>query len=573
MVPFLEAEHAGELDTLSERPPRLALAQYSVINPGLYCHFTTVVHINAQAIRNSNAFQEAMSEFALPEGFQLAMDSWPFGGRSEDDVDDGRYWGGLVFAKPVTPVDSNYYAYPIPITVMVDARTMEVIRVERFATGGVGDGLRPSPRRDTPRKLFEDHRGAEYLPENICIPLRSDLKPIHITQPKGASFRVHSDRLIEWQKWSFRLGFNAREGAVLHDVCYDGRPIFYRLSFSEMTVPYADPRPPFQRKQAFDFGDVGVGRTANNLQLGCDCLGAIHYVDAIDVNSDGSPQTSKTVVCIHEQDNGILWKHTDVRTNRSGIVRNREFIVQFIATLGNYEYILSYTLDLAGGISMETRATGIVSVAAIDLGKTSEYGNVVSPGILAQNHQHIFAARIDAAIDSYETGDTRVVVEDSVGRKICPDTNPYGNLYEVERKPVDEPTWIDLEPRLNRLIKLENTRKKNHVSGRHLAYKVVAPVTQLLLADDDSMAAKRARFAQHHLWVTGHRDGELYAAGDYTNMSSRETGGVSDMIKRPDRFAVDELQLDEDDGHRAHPIVWVVFGLTHNPRVEDWPVM
>jgi primary-amine oxidase len=43
----------------------------------------------------------------------------------------------------------------------------------------------------------------------------------------------------------------------------------------DQTVPYADPRAPFQRKQAFDFGDGGAGICANNLELGCDCLGHI----------------------------------------------------------------------------------------------------------------------------------------------------------------------------------------------------------------------------------------------------------------------------------------------------------
>jgi len=43
-----------------------------------------------------------------------------------------------------------------------------------------------------------------------------------------------------------------------------------------MAVPYSDPRAPYHRKQAFDFGDGGAGRAANNLELGCDCLGLIH---------------------------------------------------------------------------------------------------------------------------------------------------------------------------------------------------------------------------------------------------------------------------------------------------------
>ena len=81
------------------------------------------------------------------------------------------------------------------------------------------------------------------------------------------------------------------------------------------------------------------------------------------------------------------------RTGRAVVTRMRELVVQFIITLANYEYVFAYKLDTAGGITLEVRATGIVSVVNIDPGKTSEYGNVVSGGVLAQNHQHIFAAR------------------------------------------------------------------------------------------------------------------------------------------------------------------------------------
>jgi primary-amine oxidase len=52
---------------------------------------------------------------------------------------------------------------------------------------------------------------------------------------------------------------------VLHDVTFDGRPVFYRLSLSEMFVPYGDPRDPLHRKGAFDLGNVGAGVTANDL--------------------------------------------------------------------------------------------------------------------------------------------------------------------------------------------------------------------------------------------------------------------------------------------------------------------
>lgn len=59
-----------------------------------------------------------------------------------------------------------------------------------------------------------------------------------------------------------------REGLTIHNVTYDGRDLFYRLSLSEMFVPYGDSRSPYPRKAAFDLGNNGAGVNANNLQLG-----------------------------------------------------------------------------------------------------------------------------------------------------------------------------------------------------------------------------------------------------------------------------------------------------------------
>jgi len=82
-----------------------------------------------------------------------------------------------------------------------------------------------------------------------------------------------------------------------------------------------------------------------------------------------------------------------------------------------------------------------------------------------------------------------------------------------------------------------------------------------MLADKNSIVAKRAQFAQHHVWVTSYKDGELWAGGEYTNQSQAEISGVADAIARNDNVRDTDV------------VVWSVFGLTHNPRVEDWPVM
>ena len=63
--------------------------------------------------------------------------------------------------------------------------------------------------------------------------------------------------------------------------------------------------------------------TANSLTLGCDCLGEIFYLDAVQMLDDGSVVTTGNAICIHEEDFGIGWKHTDMLTGdvevRSGL--------------------------------------------------------------------------------------------------------------------------------------------------------------------------------------------------------------------------------------------------------------
>ncbi|KAF2263842.1 copper amine oxidase-like protein [Lojkania enalia] len=583
MKAYLDLEHSSTpgQSPNGKRPPRLAKCQYDIIGldkiPEYHESIVDVelkkrvshevvskdkqasltlweFQILIEACKKSEMFQKAMAELKLPEGFELVVEPWPYGGL-DLGAENRRYFQGLCFAQDTRSgnADSNFYAYPLPIIPIMDAHKREIVRIDRLATGGKGDSLTGKTHSE---RIIDHCQTSEYVPE--LVELRKDLKPINITQPEGTSFKVTDESLIEWQKWRFRVSFNPREGAVLHDVHYDCRSIIYRLSFSEMTVPYADPRPPFHRKQAFDFGDGGAGNCANNLSLGCDCLGVIKYFDGVVVGSDGIPQTHPNVICLHEQDNGIGWKHTNWRTGRAVVTRNRELVVQFIITLANYEYVFAYIFRQNGDLTVEVRATGIVSVVNIDPGKISDYGNVVSGGVLAQNHQHIFCVRVDPAIDGHKN---TVMYEESHAAPWDRATNPNGNFYEVRKTTVNRSGGLDAAPQHNRVFKIINSSKRNLVSGNPVAYKFTPPPTQKLLAAPGSIQAQRALFANHHVWVTKYKDNELYAAGRFTLQSQQEVDGVHDMAKRNDGV------VDEDI------VIWNSFGLTHNPRVEDWPVM
>ena len=143
------------------------------------------------------------------------------------------------------------------------------------------------------------HRAS--LETNAYLPTkhRTPMKPLDVTQPAGPNFVVTEGRVVDWDKWCMRLGFNYREGLVIHDATFEGRSVMRRASLVEMAVPYADPNPPFERKCAFDVGDYGLGYCADSLELGCDCLGHIKYFDAVLCDSKGTPYVTKKAICMH----------------------------------------------------------------------------------------------------------------------------------------------------------------------------------------------------------------------------------------------------------------------------------
>jgi primary-amine oxidase len=222
-------------------------------------------------------------------------------------------------------MEDNHYAHPIDIVPVVDLNTQKLVTVH---------GVERDPPA-IPQASVQYHRDLLSTNSYLETTWRTDtLKALDVVQPDGPSFKVDGNE-VQWQKWSFRVGFNYREGLVLHDVSYDGRPIMYRGSLVEMAVPYADPHPPFQRKCAFDVGDYGLGYCANELTLGCDCLGHIHYFDATLSDAQGNAVKRKNVVCMHEEDAGILWKHVEFRNGHNESRRSRELIISSIATVVN----------------------------------------------------------------------------------------------------------------------------------------------------------------------------------------------------------------------------------------------
>jgi primary-amine oxidase len=292
---------------------------------------------------------------------------------------------------------------------------MEVLEVEDH-------GILPIPAEDG---NYSPHSG---------VKLRADVRSLDIVQPEGPSFSVEGWG-IRWQDWKLRLGFTPREGLVLHSVKYFDqnreRSILHRASFSELFVPYGDTGPGSFRRNAFDIGEVGLGQLTNSLELGCDCLGTITYFDVAMVDDSGRPYTIPNAICLHEEDVGLLWKHTDTHTGKTEVRRSRRLVVSSIATADNYEYAFYWYLYQDGTIECEVKLTGIVLTAGIADDELPRYGRLIAPGVVATNHQHFFNVRLDFDIDGRTNTACEVHAEPASEGE-----NPYGNAFRRVKTPL-----------------------------------------------------------------------------------------------------------------------------------------
>lgn len=495
---------------------------------------------------NYPAVVAEIEKLKLPKGFKVRNDPWIY---ATDDANESRplvQFFMYVLANDGHP-ESNHYSLPLKFSPVFEAYSKKFVRIDFLPGGYDATTTATAPWHQVP--------GVEYHPDLNGETVMRQPKPYIVEQPEGASFTTEGSK-VKWLGWEFRVATTAREGFAIYDAWFKGRQILYRLSLSEMTVPYGDPRAPYHRKQAFDLGDCGFGVNGNPLKLGCDCLGVIKYIDGRCINAAGEPKVIPNTVCLHEQDAGILYKHMNYRTEHAVIARKREFVVQTIATVANYEYIINVKFTNDGIVDIEVRATGILSTMPIDEGVTVPWGTVVGPNVMAAYHQHILSFRIDPALDGHNNS---VLYEDT--EKMPKDElNPFGTGFTTKKTYLEKAGYVEQSPFTNRTYKIVNENKINPISKLPVGYKVMMPAKQMLLADRDSFNAKRALYSTQQLWVTKYQDHQLFAAGEFTNQSKGDTG-IAEWVKGKDPVR------DEDI------VVWATMGFTHIPKVEDFPVM
>ena len=166
---------------------------------------------------------------------QLRADGWAIG-YDERFPAKQRIQQALLFAR-LGPHE-NLYTHPLDFVPVVDSITQKVIHIDfppsyskaakgagAFSAAGAHADI-SSAAKTAPPALDEDPEAAsgrarippplglnDFLPDLIAenlkkegkeFKLRDDIKPLHVVQPEGVSFKMNGNE-IEWQKWKMHL--------------------------------------------------------------------------------------------------------------------------------------------------------------------------------------------------------------------------------------------------------------------------------------------------------------------------------------------------------------------------------
>jgi primary-amine oxidase len=443
---------------------------------------------------------------------------------------------------------NNLWGKPIEnVMAVIDLTARKVVTVTDL-------GVLPAPP-DTPSHAWKNSGQARPL-----------TKPVEIVSPQGSNISVAGGE-VRWDNWSFHVRLDPRLGAVLSLIRYDDhgatRDIAYQLSASEMFVPYMDPSPTWSFRGYMDIGEYGFGVLATQLRSGQDCPAGATFLDVTIADTKGAPLGLQGVVCIFERASGDpLWRHDEAVNQTYEARPNTELVVRMAPVVGNYDYLVDYVFDRAGDIDVRLGAYGIDETKGVASSTLSDptaaadtaYGTLIGKRLVAVNHDHYMAFRIDMDVD----GTANRFVEDRIVPKRISEGGARRSLWQVESRTqaVEGPVTTPINAAQ---FRVESTTRKN-AQGYPTSYQLVPGHTDSSILAPDDPTQIRAGFSAYTMWSSAYAPHELFAAGAYPN-ENPEVDGLPKWVtaKRP---------IEGND-----LVLWYTIGFRHVPRAEDWPAM
>jgi primary-amine oxidase len=399
---------------------------------------------------------------------------------------------------------------------------------------------------------------------------RAPLKPVEFLSELGPNIQVAGNLEVGWFDWSFHVRADKRAGIIISLVRFDDRGskrlVAYRMNVSEMFVPYMDPDPGWNYRTFMDVGEFGLGYLISSLREGADCPSNALLADLSFPDDMGGMYTRSNAMCIFERPTGDpAWRHSTGSKDTPDSRPEVELVVRHIPTLGNYDYVIDYVFTQRGAIKLRVGATGfdaIKSVASASMkdataAADTAHGALIAPYTVAPYHDHYINYRIDLDVD----GATNQFIRDRIVPEPIDGSKTRKGLWRVKSELLSKegPVIEDHSFSGGEVWRLANPQTTNAL-GHEPSYWLDAghQVTSILPPDDPPQV--RAAFSAHSLWLTQYKPDELWAAGNYPNLSKGGDGLPAYISDRQD------LQSQDI-------VLWYTMGFRHLTKPEDFPIL
>lgn len=378
------------------------------------------------------------------------------------------------------------------------------------------------------------------------VPPMDTLYPPTSVAPAGSRLSVdYKEKYVEWMDFSFYIGFTRDTATSLHDIRYKGERLIYELALNEALAHYAG-SDPYQSSTAYLDSYYGFGPYTFELVSGYDCpsyatyLNSSYYVSEsllIHVNS----------ICLFEYDADYpIQRHTTA--DYVSVTKNIYLVVRAISTVGNYDYMVSYTFYMDGSMALEVRASGYIQSAYF--AQNEEYGYRIHDNLSGSMHDHVLNFKAD--FDIAGTDNTVQLVTSTPVTTTYPwSGNKTRNTMKLTRSFVETEDDARLNFDAPTQVIVVNQDEKN-AYGEYRGYRIL-PYTGVahLTVQNSSNLVHAAHWAEHDFYITKRKDTEPRSSHSMNNQD------VHDPPVNFNEF-LDGESLEQED-----LVVWFNLGMHH----------
>ncbi|KUI65756.1 Amiloride-sensitive amine oxidase [copper-containing] [Cytospora mali] len=382
------------------------------------------------------------------------------------------------------------------------------------------------------------------------------LYPPTMVAPSGSRFGVDfEEKYVEWMDFSFYIGFSRDTGISLHNIKYKGERLIYELALQEALAHYAG-NDPVQSGTSYLDSYYGFGPYAFELVPGWDCPTYATYLNTSFYVSE-TTHTHLNSICMFEYDADFpIQRHSN--SKYVAVTKNTYFSVRSVSTVGNYDYMFTYTFYLDGSMGVEVRASGYIQSAYF--AQNQDYGFHIHDHLSGSMHDHVLNWKVDFDILGTENS-VQLMKQTPVTTTYPWSGNKTRNTMKLQRSFVEseDDSRLNWDFNAQTQVLIVNQDEKNKY-GELRGYRILPSNGYAhLTVQNSSNLVNAAHWAEYDIQVTRQKDTEPRGGHAYNSQD------VHDPPVNFEKFFDGESLLQED------LVVWFNLGMHHVPHTGDLP--